>query len=218
MSLTLTTLILADDHPVFRRGLADVIHTRPDYRVTAEAENGAEALDLVREMRPDIAVLDVEMPLLNGIAVARRLQETQSDTAVIMLTMHRETAFFFQAMDAGVSAYVLKDTAIRDLLDSIARVREGGFYLSNEFQTQLLEHRLKKRRLHTEQRGFDTLTPTERTVISHIAQGKTTREVAEDMVISPRTVEHHRSSICRKLDLTGTNALLRFVLEHRLEL
>ncbi len=215
MSETATTIVLADDHPVYRKGLRDVIEVRSECVVVAEAGNGDEALQLVEEKQPDIVVLDVEMPGLSGLDVAGRIQEKQLDTAVVMLTMHREPIYFFQSMEAGVSAYVLKDSAILEILASIDHVREGEFYLSSELRGLLLEHRMKKRRLRSEQRGIETLTMTEQKVLNLIAEGGTTREVAYEMGTSPRTVEHHRSNICRKLDLKGNNALLRFALEYR---
>jgi len=212
-----TTLLLADDHPVFRRGLIDVITSRPGYRIVGEADNGEEALIRIRELRPDIAVLDIEMPVMDGVEVAKELQAAVNSTSVIMLTMHRESIYFFRALDAGVAAYVLKDSAIRDLMECIERVRDGEFYISIELRNLLLDHRLKKRQLRAERRGLDMITATERKVLQRIAEGMTTRETAASLGVSPRTVEHHRSSICRKLSLRGSNALLRFALENRFD-
>ena len=212
-----TTIVLADDHPVLRRGLRDIINERPCFQVVGEADSGDAVIDLIIEKTPDIAVLDIEMPGMSGIEAAGKLKGMVPDTSLIILTMHREPHFFFHAIDAGVDGYVLKENAIRDIYDSLDRVKKGEFYITAEMRDLLLEHRMKKRRLRSEYRGIDTITNAERTVLRHIAKGLMTKEIADLLSVSSRTVEHHRSSICRKLELKGNNALLLFALKHQTE-
>ena len=201
-------ILIADDHPIFRRGLRESLETDASLVVVAEAENGAEALDLLHSLDVHIAVLDIDMPVKDGFVVARTLAERQSEVAVIFLTMHQDEYFFRAALEAGVKGYVLKDSAVLEIINCIKTVAAGKHYLSPRLSTFLVPR--------TETQAASTkLTPTETKIIKLIAQYKTSKEIADLLCVSQRTVENHRARISDKLNLKGSHALLKFALEHQ---
>ncbi|HEX4946041.1 MAG TPA: response regulator transcription factor [Blastocatellia bacterium] len=210
------TVLIADDHPIFRKGLRETIQAEPRLQLVAEVEDGARALSLLRELRPQVAVLDVDMPQLDGISVARALQQEGLPTAIVLLTMHRNERFFNAALDLGVQGYVLKDSAVSEIVSAIRAVSNG-----QRFVTPLLTDYLLNRH-HTQQTkattGLNALTETERRVLKLIAHYKTSQTIADELFISVRTVDRHRANIANKLDLKGAHALLQFALEHQAEL
>jgi DNA-binding NarL/FixJ family response regulator len=212
-------IIIADDHPIFRRGLRLVIESDPSLKVLAEAEDGAAALTLIQTHQPQVAVLDMDMPQLDGLGVAHALREQHSPTSVVFLTMHKDEATFNAVLRAGVKGYVVKDGAANEIVGAIKAVAAGQSYFSPVLSNHLLQHRQGMGE-HTSslQSGLETLTPTERRVLRLIAESKSNKEIAELLFISVRTVEHHRSNICAKLGLNGKNALLTFALTHKAEL
>ncbi|MBI1762504.1 MAG: response regulator transcription factor [Acidobacteria bacterium] len=211
-------IIIADDHPIFRRGLRLVIESDPHLRVIAEADDGAAALTLIQTHQPQIAVLDMDMPQLDGLSVARALREQQSPTAVVFLTMHKDEATFNAVLNAGVKGYVVKDGAANEIVGAIKAVAAGQSYFSPVLSNHLLQHRKGAGEPGAPQSGLETLSPTERRVLRLIAESKANKEIAELLFISVRTVEHHRSNICAKLGLNGKHALLTFALTHKSKL
>lgn len=205
-------IIIADDHPIFRRGLRLVIESDPQLKILAEADDGAAALALIQTHQPRIAVLDMDMPQLDGLGVARALREQQSPTAIVFLTMHKDEATFNAILNAGVKGYVVKDGAANEIVGAIKAVAAGQSYFSPVLSNHLLQ------RSAPSQSGLETLSPTERRVLRLIAESKANKEIAELLFISVRTVEHHRSNICAKLGLNGKHALLTFALTHKTEL
>jgi DNA-binding NarL/FixJ family response regulator len=210
-----TTIVIADDHPLFRRGLVEAIRQERDFAVAGEAESSAEAWRLIESLRPDVAVLDVEMGGEQSVALARRVRESGLPTRVLFLTMHKEESIFNEAIDAGATGYVLKDAAAREINAAIRAAAAGEPYVSPAISSFLLRRAQRASALRQEKPALEQLTPAERRILSLIARGKTSKEVAEELAISYRTVENHRANICAKLGLSGTNALLRFALEHR---
>ena len=211
-------VVIADDHPVFRRGLRMIIEADAALQVVAEAEDGAGALARIKEAEPDVTVLDVDMPQGGGFEVVRDLQKLNLHTEIIFLTMYKDEGLFNKAMDLGVKGYVLKDSAIGDIVASVKAVAAGQNYISQMLATYLVN---RSRRLATFVQHTPTisdLTPTERRVLREIADHKTSREIAAELFISIRTVERHRLNICNKLDLHGSNALIRFALENKQQL
>ncbi|HEY2849855.1 MAG TPA: response regulator transcription factor [Gemmatimonadaceae bacterium] len=207
------TIVIADDHPLFRKGVADMIRGDAAMRVVGEASNGEQALQLIRSLRPRIAVLDFEMPKLTGLDVVRTLAAESSATAAVLLTMHEGTDMLQMALGGGVRGYVSKESAAGEILTCLHLVAAGRTYISASLQ--------QKRGggiTASAAGGLREITPAERNVLKLIAQNRTTREIAEALKISPKTVENHRSKICQKLGVTGNNALVRFVLDHLGEL
>ncbi len=211
------TVLIADDHPIFRKGLREIIAAEPSLKLVAEVEDGARALDAIRAHLPQVAVLDVDMPQQDGISVARTVKEEGLPVAVVLLTMHRNERFFNAALDLGVAGYVLKDGAVSEIVSAIRAVSAG-----NRFVTPLLtDYLLNRRQAQTQSEaktGLATLTDSERRVTKLIAQYKSSQEIADELFISIRTVDRHRANIANKLDLKGAHALLHFALEHKGEL
>lgn len=211
------TVLIADDHPIFRKGLREIITAEPSLKLVAEVEDGAHALQAIRSQLPQVAVLDVDMPQADGITVARTIKEEGLPVAVVLLTMHRNERFFNAALDLGVAGYVLKDSAVSEIVSAIRAVSAG-----NRFVTPLLtDYLLNRRQAQTQSEaktGLATLTDAERRVMKLIAEYKSSQEIADELFISVRTVDRHRANIANKLDLKGAHALLHFALEHKTEL
>src|SRR5262249_3821504 len=211
-------ILIADDHPIFREGLKKVISRDVQLQVVADAESGDDAIARLAELHPDVAVLDLDMPGKDGFAVARTAREAKLAVKVIILTMHNNEELFHTALDLGVAGYVLKDGAIAEMVNAIQAVAAGRNYISPSLSTYLLDRGARPPRLAERKPTIHDLTPAERRVLKLIAEEKTSKEIAESLFISVRTVEHHRSNICEKLDLHGFNALVKFAITHKSEL
>lgn len=204
-------IVIADDHPIFREGLRRVIERDAELRVLAEAGDGEEALTLIETLRPDVAVLDLDMPKCDGFQTARRLGEKRLPVAVVFLTMHKDEDAFNEAMNLGVKGFVVKDSAVTDIVNAIRTVAAGKNFISQQLSGFLLSR--SESNLRTP--SLADLTPTERRVLCLIAEHKTTKAIAAELFISPRTVDHHRANICAKLELHGINSLLKYAIAHK---
>ena len=211
----LTTLILADDHPMFRLGLKTAIGMANEFKIVGEANDGRAALELLATQEPDIAILDWQMPALNGLEVLREIGRRGWATKVIILTMHNEESLFQEALDAGVCGFVLKDNAVADIVECLRTVQKGEVYLSPKVSLAILKRVRLAARLRQEKPGLDSLTVMERKVLKLVAGNITTKEIAAQLGVSPHTIETHRRNICQKLELQGSHSLLQFALEHR---
>jgi DNA-binding NarL/FixJ family response regulator len=211
-------ILIADDHPIFREGLKKVISRDVQLQVVADAESGDDAIARLAELHPDVAVLDLDMPGRDGFAVAREAREAGLAVKVIILTMHNNEELFHNALDLGIAGYLLKDGAITEIVNAIRAVAAGRNYFSPEVSTYLLNRANRAVKLAERKPTINDLTPAERRVLKMIAEEKTSKEIAEALFISVRTVEHHRSNICEKLDLHGFNALVKFAIAHKSEL
>jgi DNA-binding NarL/FixJ family response regulator len=208
-------VLIVDDHPLFRGGLRQVISADARFELVGEAGDGEVAWKMIQEKKPDVAVLDVNLPGLTGLEIARRLHEKKLRTRVIILTMHKEEELINRALDFGVNGFVLKENAVEDILDAIVTAATGGHYLSPSVSGYLVRRRNRAETLAAHKPGLDDLTKAERRILKLIAEKKTSREIAAELFISPRTVEAHRANICAKLDLHGSHRLLQFALENR---
>lgn len=211
-------IVIADDHPIFRKGLRDVIGSDPSLKIVAEAEDGETALERIQTLRPEVAILDMEMPGLNGIDVTRAVQEKRLPVAVIFLTMHKDERYLYAALERGAKGYVLKDSAVSDIIAGIRAVSAGQHFISPQLSTYLIKWRDRGISLEKEKPSLKDLTPAEREVLRLVAANKTNKEIASELSISVHTVERHRANICLKLGLGGSHALLYFALEHKSEL
>lgn len=208
-------ILIADDHPVYRRGLTMIISADPSLKLVAEAEDGAAALARIREAAPDVAVLDVDMPQKGGFDVVREMQPLNLHTAVVFLTMYKDEGLFNTAVELGVKGYVLKDSAVTDIVQSIKAAAAGQNYISAPLATFLVKRSQRLAAFIRQKPSINDLTPTERRILKLISENKTSREIAAELFISIRTVERHRFNVCTKLDLHGSNALIRFALENK---
>lgn len=213
----LINVLIADDHPIFRSGLRLIIEADSLLRVVGEAEDGESALACIRALQPDVAVLDIDMPPPDGLAVARQVRTEGLSVETIFLTMHNEEDLLNAALDAGVKGFIVKDGAANELNACIKAVAAGKNFISPTLSGHLLKRRSKPD-TPAERSAISSLTTAERRVLLMISESMSNKEIAEKMFISVRTVEHHRSNICTKLDLTGKNALLTFALTHKSEL
>jgi len=209
------TVVVADDHPIFRKGLLQVLTSEPGLRVVAEAENGAKALQSIRELQPRVALVDLEMPEMDGLQVARAVRDQMLPVQVIFLTMHNDEDAVNDALEAGISGYVLKDSAADHVVESIRSVVAGRPYLSPGISGHLLGRWKRSGTLAKTQPGVAALTLAERRIMRLIAEYKTSKEIAEILCVSPRTVENHRANICSRLEIHGSHALIRFAVENR---
>jgi DNA-binding NarL/FixJ family response regulator len=209
------TIVIADDHPLFRKGLRLSIEEDPSLRIVGEASDGAAALRLIEERMPDVAVLDIDMPEMRGLKVARMVQEKKLFVAVIILTIYKEEDMFNEAMNAGVRGYVMKETAVIDLLEAIKAVAMGQYYFSPAIAGYLVGRSQRAKHLLAEKPTLADLTPAERRILKLIAFNQTSKEIADELSISYRTVETHRTNIATKLNIHGSHSLLRFALENK---
>ena len=210
-----TKVLIVDDHPLFRGGLRQVIVDDGRFELVGETGDGEDAMRLIQEKKPDVAVLDVKLPGLTGLEIARKLQEKRSRTRVIMLTMHNEEDLFNRALDGGAMGFVLKENAVEEIVKAIVAVADGQHYLSSTISGYLVRRRHRAESLAKEKPGLDDLTKAELRILKLISMKKTSREIATELFISPRTVEAHRANICSKLSLRGSHSLLQFALENR---
>jgi DNA-binding NarL/FixJ family response regulator len=212
------SIIVADDHPVFRQGLRQIIEAEPDFEILGEAGDGNQALDLIRKLKPTVAVLDISMPPPDGLSVVRTLREENVQVEIIFLTTYREESIFKSALDLEVKGYVLKDSAPNDIVSGIKAVCRGEHYTSPLMTSYLIKNvRAAASPVSADRRGqgFLGLSAAERRVLDLIAEYKTSKDIAEELCVSPRTIETHRANICQKLGLTGPHALMKYALEHK---
>lgn len=208
------TVIIADDHPIFRNGVREILNEIDSLELLGEAKDGMEAYNLIIAERPEIAILDLEMPVLNGLDVCKKIRSGKHQTRFIVLTMHREKHYFKAAMEAGVQGYLLKDNAIEDLIDCIKTVCAGNMYTSPTIEHYLTEH-LEQNENQAVRHANAVLSPTEKVILKLISDGKSSMEVAGLLFISVHTVDNHRANMARKLQLEGKNSLLKFAMQHK---
>jgi DNA-binding NarL/FixJ family response regulator len=211
-------ILIADDHPVFRLGLRQAIEKDPRLRVVAEAENGEQALTLLQDTQADVATLDVTMPLKDGLGVARAARELRLPTPLVLLTMHEDEHYLRAALDLGVKGYVLKDCALAEIVNCLTSVVAGREYVSPALSRFLVRRHARAETLAAQRPALAQLTDAERIVLKLSAEGQTSRQIADALFISARTVEKHRSNIATKLNLRGSHALIKFAIEHKEEL
>src|SRR5262245_55226453 len=209
------SIVVADDHPVFRQGLRQIIESEPDFEIVGEASDGKQALDLIRKLRPTVAVLDISMPERDGLAVVRALRDEKIPVEIVFLTMYRYESIFRSALDLDVKGYLLKDSAPFEIVSGIKAILRGEHYTSPLLTSYLIKSNRAAVTAAPDSGGILDLSPAERRVLALIAEYKTSKDIAEELSISRRTVETHRTNICQKLGLHGNHALMKFALEHK---
>ena len=212
------SIIIADDHPIVRKGLREIIEGDARLKVLAEADNGAEAVELVEKLQPEIVVLDIDMPNLDGFGAARELQKRKIPVKIVFLTIHRKEDIFHAAMDLGVSGYILKDSAIFEIVGGIKAVAAGEYFVTASLTSFLINRRTRTQNFERTEPNLARLTPTERRILQLIADYKSNKEIAAELFVHYRTIETHRTNISQKLELQGHKALLKFAIENKSEL
>ena len=213
-----TRIAIADDHSIFRRGLRAIIETETSLLVIAEAADGEEALRNIEELTPDVAILDVDMPKMDGFQVVKELRRRRISVECIFLTIHSEEDLFNEALNLGVKGYVLKDSSSTDIVNAIHALRQGHHYTSPSITSHLINRSQQSGSLVQKAASVKDLTPTERRILQMIADYKTSKQIAHELCIHYRTVDNHRTNISAKLGLRGSHALIKFALQHQSEL
>jgi len=207
-------IVIADDHPIFRNGLKQIIDEDDGIEIIGFAENGEKALNIIDELKPEIAILDIDMPKLTGLQVLKKLKNAKSNTKVIFLTVFSSDDIFDEAMDLGVSGFVLKDCAVNDIVECIYKVAEDNYYISPSISNLLMNRREKIKKLEKDNPALNLLTKTELMILKLIAEGKTSKEIGNELFISYKTVENHRSNMSNKLNLKGSLSLIKFAIKN----
>lgn len=211
-------VLLAEDHNVVRDGLCLLLNTQPDIEVVDQATTGLEAVVLARENCPDVAVLDISMPDLDGVQAASRIRLACPETQILILTMHKSDAYFFRALDAGAAGYILKKAASEELINAVRAVAQGEAFFYPSVARKLLDGYLGhiKPEASIGPPGYEELSDREREILFLIVQGLSNQDIAEKLIISPSTVQSHRTHILQKLELENTVDLVRYAIRHGL--
>ena len=212
--VTNPTVLIVDDHPLIRRGLRSIIGEHPRFKIIGEAADGREALRLLPCLKPQILVVDIDMPQLNGLETIRAVRRLPFSVKVIVLTMYKEEDMFNAAMDLGVKAYVLKESAANEVIDAIEKVDRDEPFISRDLLEVGQRRSERVRALLMPQRQIQSLTESERRILKLVGEDLTSKEIAQNLNLSVRTVDSHRLHICNKLNLRGTYSLLKFAFEN----
>jgi len=208
------TLLIVDDHPLLRRGLRDVIGENSRFKIVGEASDGEEALRQLAVLQPKIAIVDIDMPRLNGLEMIRRIRQQPLQVKVLILTMYKEEDMFNAAMDLGAKAYVLKENAANEIVAALEKV-DGGEPFVSALMLEAGQRRSERvRELLLRKPQIELLTPAERRILKLIGEDYTSKEIADLLKLSVRTVDNHRQHVCNKLQIHGTHSLLKFAFDN----
>jgi len=209
-------ILLAEDHAILREGIRLLLETVPDLEIVGEARDGLEAVAKARQLQPDVVIIDLSMPNLNGTEAIHQIKQRDPQICAIVLTMHHSDEHVHAALGAGADAYLLKDESRHDLLAAISSVRAGGTYLSPKVATRIVTGYLRRLPPDGSHATWDALTHRERQVIKLVAEGHKNREIAQTLCIGMKTVEKHRASVMKKLNLHSTAALTGYAIANGL--
>jgi DNA-binding NarL/FixJ family response regulator len=210
-------ILVADDHDIVRRGLKQLLTAQPGWMVCAEAKNGREAVTLAEEHKPDVVVMDISMPELNGLEAARRIRKQLPKTQMVILTLHFSDQLVHDIVEAGVRAYIVKSDADRDLVTAVEAVSKGrSFFTSGATEMVLTEFRKREERPEVPRTFRGRLTSREREIVQLLAEGKSSKEVAVALGISVKTAETHRANIMRKLGIHSVSELVRYAVKNQI--
>lgn len=205
-------ILITDDHALIRRGIASLLNDQADMEVVAEAGGGDEALQMMQEAAPDVVLMDISMPGMDGLEAAKRVQTEFPGMRVLILTMHDREDYLFRAVRVGAAGYILKGADVQELLSAIRAVHKGDVYLSPKITSVLLTDYLRRTETGEQEASYDGLTEREREVLRMIAQGQTTGEIAEVLHLSRHTVDTHRDHIMQKLNLHRKAELIKYAI------
>ena len=203
-------ILLADDHTLIRRGLRALLERQSGFAVVAEAADGRQAVEAAEAVSPDVAVIDIGMPNLNGIEAARRITEKRPETAVVILSMHADESYVLRALKSGARGYLLKDSPEEDLIHAIRAVHDGKAFFSPEISKMLAEDYMRQMRQRGVEDSYELLTPREREILQMLGEGNSNKEVAAKLNLSLHTVETHRGNLLEKLNLHSTAELILY--------
>lgn len=209
-------ILVVDDHAILRSGLRMMLNAQPDIEVIGEAADGRTGVTEAVRLHPDVVLMDITMPDQNGIEATRQIKQQVPDIHVLVLTMHENDEYLFQCLRAGASGYILKEAADTELIHAIRTIRTGSFYLSPEAQTIMVGEYMKHVKLEEEHDSYRDLTEREREVLKLVAEGYTNNQIAEQLVISPKTVDTHRMHVMDKLNLHNRAELVKYAMRRGL--
>jgi two-component system response regulator NreC len=209
-------ILLADDHTILRAGLKMMLNAQPDMEVVGEAQDGRQAIQEALRLQPDIVLMDITMPDMNGIEATRQIKKLLPDIKVLILTMHEHEEYVFQALRAGASGYMLKEAADTELISALHIIQSGQFYLSPMAQSVMVGDYLQRVRVGEEKDSYSSLTEREREILKLVAEGYTNNQIAERLIISPKTVDTHRTHIMDKLNLHSRAELVKYAMRRGL--
>lgn len=205
-------VLIADDHTILRKGICALLEREKDLKIVGEAEDGRETVAKVEQLRPDVVVIDITMPGLNGIEATRQIKKRFPETKILTLSIHESEEFVFQTLRAGASGYLIKKTVPEDLICAIKAVYRGESYLSPAISKTVIEHYIRTAEQSLEEDPYETLTDREREVLQMIAEGGSNRQIADHLCLSIKTIQTHRNNIMEKLDIHSTADLTRYAL------
>ena len=205
-------IVIAEDHTILREGLRTLLSSSPDFDIVGEAEDGREAVECVAKFKPDLILTDLSMPKLNGMEAIREIKRESPKTKILVLTVHKTEEYILATLKAGADGYLLKDSNHAELLAAVRHVLSGKHYISPGISDKVLEGYLEGRKTLKTRTPWETLTAREREVLKLIAEGYKNKEIANDLCISVKTVEKHRSNLMQKLNLRSVQALITFAI------
>ena len=208
-------IVIADDHSLIRKGLRTIIELESDMQVIGEAGDGEELLQFLAREQPDMVIMDISMPNLNGIDAIGRVLALYPEIRILILTMHRNSQYFYNAVSAGAHGYLIKDDSDTELLTAIDTVRSGKTYISPQLSSEVADTMLSAFREHRDP-AIISLTPRERDVLGLVVKGYTSKQIAEILCLSPRTIDHHRASLLKKFKMKNTVDLVKYVVKNSL--
>ncbi len=206
-------ILIADDHAIVREGLKQLLNSQKDMEVVGEAENGREAVEKAKSLRPDVTIVDIAMPGLNGLEAVRLIKDAVPETQIVVFSMHKKEAYVHQVFASGALAYVLKASPRSDVLKAIKAVRRGEYFLSSKIRAEVISTYLKSRREKPAVRGYDLLSEREQQVFRLIVEGNSTAQIADVLCVSPKTVEKHRANVMKKLDIHDLVAMMKYAIK-----
>ena len=219
MTIASLEILIADDHPIFRKGLRQVLENEHRIGVVVEeASDGLRALELLETEKYNLAILDIEMPSKNGLDVVRAMRLRGISCPVIFLTMYDDKELLDEALELGVMGYVLKENAVHDILDAVNALLNGKPYISALMSSAMIKGKLQAERLSRKIPAIEALSITERKILRFISDGKTSKQIAEELHLSPKTIDNHRNNIATSLNIHGTHNLLKFAVQHKEEI
>lgn len=210
------TVVIAEDHTILREGMKALLNNSGDLRVIGEAADGINAIRIIKEKGPDVALVDLSMPIMGGLSVIKEISATVPETKIVALTMHREEEYALNAFASGANGYCLKTSSLPELLSAIRTVLSGKTYASPEISYKILEGYIENKRRVKTKSSLETLTPRELEVLKLVGEGYRNKEIAEFLCISVKTVEKHRANIMQKLDLHNASALTAYAIDNGL--
>jgi DNA-binding NarL/FixJ family response regulator len=205
-------ILIIDDHPLFREGLKTIVERDKRYKVVGEAGTGRQGLKMAKQLKPDLAVVDISLPDINGVQITNEMREMLPDTKIMIVSMHSKIDYIAEAFQAGATGYVAKDSASDRLVQGIEIVLKGEYYLDSSVSHQVVEKLMKfpVKDAKITDADYGSLTPREQEVMRLLAEGSSPKEIADKLCISPKTVENHRANIMKKLDIHSTMELVRY--------